>query len=93
MSDKVRAAKRKAAIEQDEVRAAATVRDLGKSKERCKRLHSLVCEKAQEAIAFKNEIKTLKDEVRGLKHTNQLLIAIGEALAHRVDVLEAPDLD
>ena len=93
MSEKLRGAKRKATIGQDEVRAAAVVRDLEKSKERCKRLHSLACEKAQQAIVHRKEIKTLKDEVRVLKQKNHLLTAIGEALAHRIDVLEASDLD
>ena len=87
MSDRERRGeKRKSEIGLDEARAAATAIELERSKERYKRLHSLVCKKAQEIIH-------LKSLARDLIRENQRQAARIQAQDLRISELTAPDLD
>ena len=59
-------AKRKTAVDRDDVRHAETLRELERSKKRYKDLHVLTCKKAGEIIALKNQVRVLEKHMRDL---------------------------
>jgi hypothetical protein len=67
MSGRARESKRKATAVRDDERAEAVQAELETVKNRCKTLHALACEKAQEIIVLQSQKAALQKKVDDLQ--------------------------